>query len=125
MARLPLELLKLPDGNDDHRETLDRFYEKLFGLCRWFRIGMNGVLYPQEPGETILDTEYVTTFLASVSMADRERIWQFAQTLEHMLRDQNLAFEGVFELIPGEDANDDWRIVKVSYSQRPFWRWYK
>ena len=124
MAKLPLELLSLDKLSDAARERIDRCYEKLLGLCRWFHIGMNGVLFPTEPGDPRLNTSYLDDLVAGRSPLEQERAEQFAEKLGEMLQEYGMGYEGTLELLDAEHSPDDWRLVRVLYAGRAFWRWY-
>ena len=55
------------------RDGTDRAYEKLLGICRWFHTAMNGLVFPAEPGDPILNTSYLVDLVSARSGLERER----------------------------------------------------
>jgi hypothetical protein len=123
MAKFPLELFT-SGTNGTSADRTGKLYDKLLGLCRWFQIGVNGIVYPVEQTEPRLDASYLCTLVDSRSGNDRERVEQFAAQLVEVLSANDLAFEGTFEIFSADKSPDTWSMVKLAYSRRPFWKWY-
>jgi len=124
MAKFPTDLFSIGESDDAARERIGRLYERMLGLARWFHCGLNGIIYPQDPGEARLDASYVTGLLAGANGTERERIEQFAEQLHDLLNEHALAFEGAIEIFTPDTSPDVWSMVKVAYVRRPFWKWY-
>ncbi len=124
MAKLPLELFSLDRVHGSVGERINRFYEKLLGLCRWFHSALNGVVFPVEPGDPILNTSYLGDLVAGRNGLERERIEQFTEQFQALLEENGLAYEGIIELLGPDMSSDTWSLVRVAYAARPFWRWY-
>jgi hypothetical protein len=124
MAKFPIELFTTSGADAPAHERVARFYDRLFVICRWFQIGLNGIVYPQDPGESRLDAVYLCGLIGKRTGADRERIEQFAAQLVELLCTDDLAFEGTFEIYEADSSPDTWNMVKLAYVRRPFWKWY-
>jgi hypothetical protein len=124
MAKFPIELFAMSGANVPAQDRVSRFYDKLFGLCRWFQVGLNGIVFPYDPGESRLDPAYVCSLIGKRTGAERERIEQFGAQLVELLTSEELAFEGTFEIYNADNSPDTWNMVKIAYVRRPFWKWY-
>lgn len=124
MANLPLELFALSRLDDAGRERVDACYGKLLGLCRWFNIGMNGVLFAVERGDAPLNEKYLADFTAGRSALESERVGQFVERLRERLVENDLGYEGTLEIRDPEGAPEGWELLRVAYAGRAFWKWY-
>jgi len=124
MARLPLELLSLAQLDGAARARLDECCEKLLGICRWFHIGMNGMLFPSEHGDPRLNTPYLADLIAGRGPRERERLEQFIVRLGELLELYEMGYEGTLEILDAEGEPDVRALMRVAYVARPFWRWY-
>lgn len=124
MANLPLELFAISKLDDTGRERIDNCYGKLLGLCRWFNIGMNGVLFPVEQGDASLNEKYLVDLTAGRSSLEGERVAQFVEKLRERLMEYDLGYEGTLGILDPEGSPESWEILRVAYAGRAFWRWY-
>ncbi len=106
------------------RDRTDRAYERVLGICRWFHVAVNGLIFPVEPGDPILNTAYLAGLVTARTGAERERLDQFIEQLHEILEEHGLAYEGTIELLDPASSPDNWNLVRVAYTARPFWRWY-
>jgi hypothetical protein len=124
MAKLPQELMKLSGLGDEARGRLDRLYEKLNGLCRWFGVGLNGILFAADEGDACVDGALLRELAAGRSDAEIEHLCQFIEELRAILADHGAAYEGTFEMLDPETIAEGAPLVRAAYAFRPFWRWY-
>lgn len=124
MANLPHDLLRLGGHVAETRERIDHLYEKLNGLCRWFGVGINGLLFPSEEGDVPVDATRLLELLGDRSEGESQRIYQFIEEFRKILAEHGASYEGAFELIDPERIAGGVCMVKAAYTLRPFWRWY-
>ena len=124
MAKLPQELLKLSGLGEEARGRLDRLYEKLNGLCRWFGVGLNGILFAADEGDARFDIQLLLGLAADRSEQELEHIYQFIEEFGALLSAHGAAYEGTFEVLDPETIAEGAQLVRATYAFRPFWRWY-
>lgn len=124
MANLPLELFALSRLDEAGRGRIDDCYAKLLGLCRWFNIGMNGVLFPVEHGDASLNENYLAELITARSSLERERIEQFLERLKEIVVAYGMGYEGTLEILDPEGSPEGWELLRVAYAGRAFWKWY-